>query len=445
VVQQGQLEIERIAGNAVAISRAGAPPVMIGVGLVPAQAGDRGVERVLGSLADVGPDASPEQAAAAITDWIVWSSGGRLTLLAAAAPGLATANQPLLAASETIEIVEPEPAWVGPAAAITKAAVARDTAEVTALLERHEGGIVARTLIALIAVGDLDTATWLGDAALARERHREVLHQLAILATLRDDLATAEQLLREAIADPPHPPSLVNLAIALSRRGEHAEAITCADRALELMPDDPLARKAAVMLRAHAARFDDARTKLELVSGNDRVALELLIERLARGELDEAAMVATFPGHAEIAARRARELVDAEQWDDAIGLLERARTLDPTSLEIAGELGYALGKAGRDADAIAHYDRAIESVPGGPLLRLNRGNARRRLDQLDAAIDDYRHLVDTVPQLVDAHVALVATLAQAGRHDEARTQLAVLEARGDCPADVLAALRASIT
>jgi hypothetical protein len=133
------------------------------------------------------------------------------------------------------------------------------------LLETHGGEVAARAIMTLAIASELDTAERVGAAALGIASHPEVIHQLAVVASMRGDGATAERHLRAATGDPPHGPSLINLANTLARSSEaasRAESIVIADRAVELMPEDPLAQRVAIMARAHTGEVDAARARL---------------------------------------------------------------------------------------------------------------------------------------------------------------------------------------
>ena len=342
--------------------------------------------------------------------------------------------------------------WVEVAAQLVVAARG-DTARLRELLAPRgaEGiEIAVKATITLITGDELAVAELLARTALALGEHAAVHHQLATIASMRQDDEAAERHLRAAsAADPPYAPSMINLAGLLARRADpaaHDEAVALADRAAALMPDDRLARHAPVLVRAHTGDVSGARTRLEALGDalarTERLVLERTLDAFATGA--PPVLAATYPMHAEIAAGLGRELADEAQWEAASAMFRRASQLDPTSLEIAADLGFALSQLGRDPEAIAHYDRAIETIAGGALLRLNRGNARRRTGDLDGALADYDVVIDLVPELLDARIARTAALADAGRLDDARAELAALTARGGVPPEILAALRDAI-
>jgi tetratricopeptide (TPR) repeat protein len=437
-IEEGQLDIEPIARNAVVAMHAGFPgrALVIGAGIGDKELEGRPLWRVIGSFGKVTrPDVLQP----------LFDLQGQVILIDGTPPGTdEDLVKRLRNCSVTVMKNEKPPAWVAIAQQMIEAIRGRDDTKLAALLD-GDHDVVAKAMIGLIAGGERATAQLLGDAALAKRNDPAVRHQVAVLATLAGDHAAAERHLRAAIGDPVHAPSLINLAIVLARKPEHAaEAIELADRAVELMPEDPLAHIAAVLTRAYAGRLDDAKAKLGAATPLDelkRTELGFTIDSFATGERPP--VVDTFPQHAQLAAERGRQLVDEGKLDDAIVTLQRAYELHPLGLEIAGELGYALGQAGRDAEAIALYDAAIPRIPGGDLLRVNRGNARRRAGDTAGAIADYQTLLKKKSDLVQARVGMVLALADAGRADDATIELAVLAEQG-VPIELVNELRAAI-
>jgi len=441
--REGALALRLIGPNAVCARSRRQPEhvIVVGASITPAQLEANAATTVFGTVA--GAITSPEALGLLLR--------GRVTLFAGVPPGL---DERALAVFEAcglaVDLVRPRPAWVPVAAELIATARAGDDAGLRALLDQHDAVVVARALMGLIALDDLPTADKLGAASLAQGSHPEVRHQLATLASLRDDGALAELHLRAAIAhEPPHAPSLINLASVLSARPDEAaraEALVLADRAVELLPDDPIAQCSAVLARAHAGDVAGARARLETrtaaVPREERVILEQVLDAFASGEPPK--QVAAFPGHAALAVERGNDLMNEQNWSEAVVAFARAHQLHPLNLGIAADLGVALSKASREDEAIAHYDRVIEHVPGGGLLRLNRGNARRRVGKLDAAIEDYRFVVERAPEYSDARVALAAALLEAKRTPEARAQLQLLIAKGSTAPEIIESLRTAI-
>ncbi|HEU0035515.1 MAG TPA: tetratricopeptide repeat protein [Kofleriaceae bacterium] len=446
-VEVGVIDIERLAPNAIRISAVEDDEQIV----IGTQLDESLLERALDETGTVLRAVGSIAGAIQSLDVIAALSRGGLTVLAGVPPAIDDALiQFFQVVGVTVQVIHggaPPPAWAPIAGKLVEAARADDADALRAQLAEHGTDAVPHALAVLAITNELDAADALAGAAIARTPDSaELRMHVATIAALRGDQDAAERELRAAIvADPAHGPSLVNLAAELMRRGDdatHAEAVTLADRALAQLPDDPLAHRSVILTRLHADDVPGARTKLAELAPRlgdaERLRLQATIDAYADGARPPS--IATFPALANLARVRANELLEAQRFDEAVPLFERAYELDRTSLELAADLGYALSQAGRDREALAHYDRAIEAIQGGALLRINRGNVRRRLGDLDGAIADYRFLLERAPTLTDARLALYGALLEAKRSDEAQAELRTLE-QASLPAELLAALR----
>lgn len=440
----GELEVQRLAPNAILVHHeARGHDLLVGVALTEAQLAAHSISRVVGSLAE---PAATKAIVEPNLARVVQASAQGFLLFDGTPPGTTDdVVQVLRTIGIGATVVSREPAWVPLAAQAIAAVRANDATALAALLAEQPADWVALAMTSLVAEGDEDTARQLGDAALARGPDARVHHQLAVLASLRGDDAEAERHLRLAI-EGDHAPSLINLAATLAMRDDAAartEAIELADRAAAAMPDDPLARRTPVLARAYAGQLEAARERLAQLALEPREQAHLEQQLAALGRSERPRQRATFPMHAELAAKAGAQLMDEERWRDAIRMLERACLLDPLRVEFVADLGVALSNAGREPDALALYDRAIDELPEGNLLRLNRGNARRRSGDVDGAIADYRFLVEHAPTLVQPRAALAACLAASGRTAAAEAEVQALAKHG-APVELVEALREEI-
>ena len=140
-------------------------------------------------------------------------------------------------------------------------------------------------------------------------------------------------------------------------------------------------------------------------------------------------------------ARRAAELDEDEAWahlalgyvamtrrqsDQAIEEYQRALELNPNFAAAHGYLGSALALDGRSGQAIEHLEQAIRMSPQDPqnaLFNVGLGAAHYVAGRYNDAIACSRKAMQQRFALTNAHRLYVASLAQAGRIDEAHAAL----------------------
>jgi tetratricopeptide (TPR) repeat protein len=290
-----------------------------------------------------------------------------------------------------------------------------------------------QALLDALVEGDRETARRLAEAS----DEPAIRFQRGILRLLDGRVAEAAACF-EAAAEG-FPEAWASLAATCLDLGRGDDARRAAERGLAALPDDAITVEAAVRVFARLGDLDRARALLAAAAlpMPRRVVLEAVLERPGEGGH-------RFPGLAARATQRAVALADAGDAAGAEALLRRALTFDASNLEAAGELGWLLGTLGRDAEAVGHYDESIERVPGGELLRFNRGNALLRLGRRDEAIADYARLADLLPEWSDPQVNLVSALCARGDAAAARARLDALRARPGVPPDLVAALEEQV-
>jgi len=143
-------------------------------------------------------------------------------------------------------------------------------------------------------------------------------------------------------------------------------------------------------------------------------------------------------------ARRAAELDDEDPWahlalgyyaftqrdtDEALREYHRALDLNPNFATAYGYLGWALVFDGQADEAILHFQRALRMSPHDPLkafFHSGTGVAHYYSHRYDEAIQWIRSAIRLRPGFTAAHRILCASLAQAGRGEEARVAMARL-------------------
>lgn len=116
---------------------------------------------------------------------------------------------------------------------------------------------------------------------------------------------------------------------------------------------------------------------------------------------------------------RGRALQSAGRIADAIAAFRKAVSACPEAAELHGILAAALRAAGRTSEAIAAYRQGIEIDPSIPALHNNLGNAYLDIGAIDEACAAYRRAAELDPDYADAHGNLGLALREAGRIEEA--------------------------
>ncbi len=150
-----------------------------------------------------------------------------------------------------------------------------------------------------------------------------------------------------------------------------------------------------------------------------------------------------FAYAAEI-ARRAAQLDNEDPWahlalgyvaftqrrtDEAIKEYKRALELNPNFATAHGYLGWALAFDGRSDEAIRYFELALRTSPYDPLKAFfysGTGVAHYYAYRYDEAVEWIRNAVRERPGFTASRRILCAALAQAGRMDEAREEMATL-------------------
>lgn len=172
----------------------------------------------------------------------------------------------------------------------------------------------------------------------------------AALLALNDN-AAAETAFRRAIeADPAHPASYNNLAIALRKQAKLDEAEAIYRQVIERKPD-----------------YADARYNLGnllQLSGRDEEAAELF-----------AATVRIDPGYVDAHYNLGNLLAKASRREEAIACFAQAARLRPDHSDAFNNMGAELLALDRVDEALAAYDRALAANPGNDQALVNKGKA----------------------------------------------------------------------
>jgi tetratricopeptide (TPR) repeat protein len=107
------------------------------------------------------------------------------------------------------------------------------------------------------------------------------------------------------------------------------------------------------------------------------------------------------------------------QGADAAPLLVEARRRYPGDFWLNFRLGWALGRAGRWAEAVVYCQTAMALRPAASGVRNNLGVALRGTGRMDEAIAEFRKAIELDPKNAEVHNNIGFTLRATGRVDEA--------------------------
>jgi len=115
----------------------------------------------------------------------------------------------------------------------------------------------------------------------------------------------------------------------------------------------------------------------------------------------------------------AEQIHAAGRRDEALALLERARSLDPHDPDVLNNLGVARAAASDPAAAIALFRRALTRRPDFRLARLNLGLALNALNRPAEAEQSLRRALEQRPESALCHNGLGLALALQGNNKAA--------------------------
>lgn len=212
------------------------------------------------------------------------------------------------------------------------------------------------------------------DLAAARQLFGDALR-----AHETGDFAAAAGLYQRALQIVPDRVSvLTNLAAALLKLNQPAQALAHAERALALEHDNVEAWVNAGSAQAGIFRFDAA-----LASFDRALALR--------------------PDEPNALLNRAQVLARLQRYDAALIDFERVLALQPNNGGAHAACGHVLLAQGRPDEALRHFERAIALDAGHADAYAGRGDAQRQLLLFDAAVDSYSRAIALAPPFAAAY------------------------------------------
>ncbi len=245
--------------------------------------------------------------------------------------------------------------------------------------------------------------------------------------------AEAEAELRKAISlNPDQPEWHFNLGLTLEAAERDSEAMSCYERAVDLMPGqlDPLLAAGIVANRLgkYERAIDWFRQALR-VDSQCELAYAHQIESYVRlGNHDEAetsfylAQQALEQRSAHCLAMIAESLMQQRLHDRAEWCLWQALRIDPTIPRLRARLGAVYAATNRPHRALQMFLRDLRDDPGNIDTLLEYGEALLDLGRMPEASEKFRRVLELEPANVDAHFRLGGIAMESGRHEQAHIE-----------------------
>ncbi|UCD28640.1 MAG: tetratricopeptide repeat protein [Planctomycetota bacterium] len=106
-------------------------------------------------------------------------------------------------------------------------------------------------------------------------------------------------------------------------------------------------------------------------------------------------------------------------WRDSVSLYGHMSSVAPDSAPVHNGLGLALADDGKTAEAIVHYQKALQINPRYDHANYNLANALHKLGRVDEAFTYYQLVVQVNPNYYKAYNNLGGILLAKGKNDEA--------------------------
>jgi len=301
--------------------------------------------------------------------------------------------------------------------------------QVIAAAKLDPPGLTARNRLAALRVQqkDLPGAEKLIAEVLAKSpRDDDALILRGNLSLAQKDPRTAIADLRSVLRDQPNAVGVMRtLARAHLANGEPALAEETMRRAVDVNPNDPLARLDLAQLLTQLGKADRAKPIIELLVKQEpaniqaldaefRIAVAAKDFVLAKSAAD--ALVASDPKHG-LGYFYQGELAESDKhYDEALGLYDKSLALQPESAEPLEGVTRALVNLKRVPDALKRLDEVTARFPGVPVAPNLKGDVLMSAQRTDEAIAAYGTAIEREPKWWTPYRNLAG--AEISKHDD---------------------------
>lgn len=108
---------------------------------------------------------------------------------------------------------------------------------------------------------------------------------------------------------------------------------------------------------------------------------------------------------------------DAEQWPNAIDAYQRSLALDASNVDVSTDLGVSYYNMNRVDEALAQFEHSLKVSPNHTKTLFNKGIVLAfGKENLDAAAETWKHLVEIAPDSAEGQAARSALEGVAAAH-----------------------------
>ncbi|MGJ4946964.1 tetratricopeptide repeat protein [Bradyrhizobium sp. HKCCYLS20291] len=281
----------------------------------------------------------------------------------------------------------------------------------------------------------LDAQMCCEQALAADPNHADSLALMGIIALQSGQLDHAVAWFSRAIRQTPKIDYLTSLGFTLKQTGRLDDALAVFDKAIQLKSDDAELWKhmGSVLLAQNrgAEALLSYQQALTINPGHRDAAWQCGLLLRQQQRLEEAVQAFTVcltqqPDDLPALQMRARCFADLKRYDDYLADAERAQALAPGDPITCNNVGDALVRLGRSAEALRWFDQALAARPDFVEVLLNKGFALLQSLRFEEAAEVYRRILVVEPGNAKAEWQLAHVELQCGdfasgwAHREAR-------------------------
>jgi len=262
----------------------------------------------------------------------------------------------------------------------------------------------------------------------------------AAICLHRNDINGAiEQTQSVYLRQPSNTMALYTLGYCLERLGRDAEAMEFYQDCIKFKSHLQLPRQRMAAIYLKNGRLDKTITEYELLTTEhpEDISSLVLLGYLYMADRQYENSIATFNTaivshpdnfHDESEAQEIEGLIETGQFADAIQRTEWLMEQVGQMPDLHVRLADILSREGRPAEAITHYESALQKQPNYLEATIKLGTHYLRFGRACLAAEQFNRSVEINDEIVDAYIGLALAQYLAGQTDESYQTLALASA-----------------